>query len=86
MGNWLFGCDLCQQACPVNDSASPAAEARFLLPEDRRELRLEDLFEMSREEYLEWFRQNPIPPERGPAGRTAFKFYVLTDSVEATRD
>jgi hypothetical protein len=37
------------------------------------------------EKYLEWFRENPIPPERGPAGRTNFRFYVLTDSVEATR-
>jgi hypothetical protein len=35
--------------------------------------------------YLEWFEANPIPPERGPAGRTAFGFYVLTDSVQATR-
>jgi hypothetical protein len=35
--------------------------------------------------YLQWFADNPIPPERGPAGRTDFRFYVLTDSVEATR-
>jgi hypothetical protein len=35
--------------------------------------------------YLQWFRDNPIPPERGPAGRTNFRFYVLTDSVEAKR-
>ena len=35
--------------------------------------------------YLQWFVDNPIPPERGPAGRTDFRFYVLTDSVEATR-
>ena len=38
------------------------------------------------EKYLEWFRENPIPPESGPAGRTNFRFYVLTDSVEATRE
>ena len=38
------------------------------------------------QQYLEWFEQHPIPPERGPAGRTKFAFYVLTDSVEATRD
>lgn len=38
------------------------------------------------EKYLDWFRENPIPPERGPAGRTSFRFYVLTDSVEATRE
>jgi hypothetical protein len=37
------------------------------------------------EQYLEWFKDHPIPPERGPAGRTKFRFYVLTDSVEATR-
>ena len=36
-------------------------------------------------DYLRWFADNPIPPERGPAGRTDFRFYVLTDSVEATR-
>jgi hypothetical protein len=36
--------------------------------------------------YVEWFAEHPIPPERGPAGRTNFRFYVLTDSVEATRD
>jgi hypothetical protein len=37
------------------------------------------------ERYLHWFEDNPIPPERSPAGRTTFRFYVLTDSVEATR-
>jgi hypothetical protein len=36
--------------------------------------------------YLHWFESNPIPPERGPAGKTEFRFYVLTDSVEAARD
>jgi len=39
----------------------------------------------SYEQYLAWFREHPIPPERGPAGRTKFRFYVLTDSVEASR-
>jgi hypothetical protein len=36
-------------------------------------------------DYLQWFADNLIPPERGPAGRTDFRFYVLTDSVVATR-
>ena len=36
-------------------------------------------------DYLQWFVDNPIPPERGPAGRTNFRFYVLTDSVVAER-
>ena len=37
------------------------------------------------EAYRAWFRDHPIPLERGPAGRTDFKFYLLTDVVEATR-
>lgn len=36
--------------------------------------------------YLDWFEANPIPEERSPAGRTAFRFYVLTDSSVADRD
>ena len=35
--------------------------------------------------YLQWFRDNPIPIGRSPAGRTEFRFYVLCDSVTADR-
>ena len=35
--------------------------------------------------YLEWFESHPIPAERGPAGRTAFRFYVLTESTVVER-
>jgi hypothetical protein len=37
------------------------------------------------ENYLAWFREHPIPVERGPAGRTDFKFYLVTESTEVTR-
>lgn len=37
------------------------------------------------ERYLAWFKEHPIPAERGPKARTVFRFYVLTESVEATR-
>lgn len=29
LGNWIFGCDLCQQVCPWNRHAPPSNEARF---------------------------------------------------------
>lgn len=38
------------------------------------------------ERYLQWFEDNPIAADRTPAGRTAFKFYVLATSREVTRD
>jgi len=41
--------------------------------------------EAAYEQYLQWFADNPIPAERGPAGRTAFRFYVVTTPQEVTR-
>lgn len=37
------------------------------------------------EAYRAWFKDHPVPVERGPAGRTNFKFYLLTEVTEATR-
>jgi len=36
--------------------------------------------------YREWFTDHPIPLERGPAGRTRFKFYVTATPTEVTRE
>ncbi|MGS2617920.1 EthD domain-containing protein [Micromonospora sp. LZ34] len=36
--------------------------------------------------YLRWFEEHPLPAERGPAGRTKFKFYLVTDSTEVNRE
>jgi hypothetical protein len=36
--------------------------------------------------YRAWFKEHPIPVERGPAGRTDFKFYVLAEVAVATRE
>ena len=32
LGNWIFGCDLCQQACPWNAGASDTGAAEALMP------------------------------------------------------
>jgi hypothetical protein len=34
--------------------------------------------------YREWFDAHPIPPERSPAGRSAFRFYVLCETMMVT--
>ena len=36
--------------------------------------------------YREWFTDHPIPLDRGPAGRTRFKFYVTATPTEVTRE
>ncbi|MGZ6839330.1 MAG: EthD domain-containing protein [Frankiaceae bacterium] len=36
--------------------------------------------------YLDWFIEHPLAAERGPGGRTDFRFYLVTESTEVTRD
>ena len=36
--------------------------------------------------YQKWFVSTPVAVERGPAGRTKFKFYVVAESTEVTRE
>jgi hypothetical protein len=35
--------------------------------------------------YLEWFSEHPLAAERGPGGRTDFRFYLVADSVTVDR-
>ena len=35
--------------------------------------------------YLDWFAEHPLPAERGPGGRTDFRFYLVTESTTVTR-
>lgn len=60
MSGWVFGCDICQEACPVNVSPDVEVDPALTLPEHRRHLNLVDLLSMDREEYVERFRRSPM--------------------------
>ena len=59
MFDWVFGCDICQDVCPVNRKAAYSKETAF---QDRRftSLNLVALLEMTEEEFRERFRNSPI--------------------------
>jgi hypothetical protein len=42
--------------------------------------------EAAYEAYQKWWEEHPIPAERGPAGRTDFRFYVLGESRVVERE
>lgn len=57
IGQWLFGCDLCQQVCPWNRKPSRSA-IRRQDPLDR--LNLLDIFTITDDEFRQRFRKTPL--------------------------
>jgi epoxyqueuosine reductase len=60
VGEWVFGCDVCQEVCPVNAAPAAGAHPELRLPPRRGELDLVGLLAMSRAEYVERFGGSPM--------------------------
>ena len=60
VGDWLFGCDVCQQVCPWNSHAVPAASAAFQPLKERNPVDLIPLFELDDAAFRTMFRRTPL--------------------------
>ena len=61
VGDWVFGCDICQDVCPVNRKAQPTREPAFQTGEHGfNSLELLPLLTMTEDEFRERFRNSPI--------------------------
>jgi epoxyqueuosine reductase len=60
MGNWVFGCDVCQEVCPYNRDAPPAAWPEWRPDSALAAPRLLDLLALDERTFRARFRGTPI--------------------------
>jgi epoxyqueuosine reductase len=67
VGQWVFGCDVCQEVCPWNSKSMPTSEPAFKPLVDHNPLALIPLFSLSDQEFRARFRDTPLwrPRRRG---------------------
>lgn len=59
MGTWVFGCDICQEVCPVNRKAKSTQDPNFGRT-DLASVDLVELLEMTEEQFRDRFAGTPI--------------------------
>ena len=60
IGDWLFGCDVCQEVCPWNNRAPRSDEPAYQPQRDLNPVRLAELFDLTEEQFRDKFRHTPL--------------------------
>jgi epoxyqueuosine reductase len=79
IGDWLFGCDVCQDVCPYNRTSPPPLDAAFEPHPRLREVDLPGLLRMPEDEFTAWSEGSPL--RRSGIARLARNAAVVLGNV-----
>ncbi len=60
MGNWIFGCDICQDVCPWNKFATASSVAEYEARPGSLDTTLEEWSLLSEDDFDDRFRDSPV--------------------------
>ncbi|MEM1043403.1 MAG: tRNA epoxyqueuosine(34) reductase QueG [Bacteroidota bacterium] len=60
IGNWIFGCDICQNVCPWTKFSQPTDEPRFAPRPGVTDTELQEWAELDLDAFRERFRHSPV--------------------------
>lgn len=60
VGNWIFGCDICQDVCPWNHHVPPTQELEFQPADRMNPVDLTALFQLDDDAFRRMFRHTPL--------------------------
>ncbi len=101
MGNWVFGCDVCQEVCPYNRAAPPATLPGLQADVENGALALDELLALDEAGFRAKFRGTPVLRAKrrgmvrnaciaagnsGDTGLVAALAPLLTDAEPLVRD
>lgn len=58
--DWMFGCDICQQVCPINSQSKPHNEPLFEPKDELLMKTREEWYEITEEEFKTLFKKSPV--------------------------
>ncbi len=81
---WLYGCDVCQDACPWNRFEQLTTEERFEPRTGNVTTRLSDILELTPETFAERFRGSPIKRAKLAGLQRNARALLESQSLEST--
>ncbi len=67
MGDYIFGCDICQEVCPWNRFSIPNREPQYTPAAGLLEMSKEDWHHLTEKTFVEIFRKSPVRRRKYPA-------------------